>query len=155
MHMKHSLYSTVLVVVAVAFINGGAFGQTKQEKAVSLIKKGIDYIKAQGKEKAFVEFNNTKGQFIDGDLYIFVFDMKGLTLAHGANVKLVGQNQTDLMDADGKEFVKEFINVAKTKGSGWVDYKWTNPVSKKIQDKSTYIEKVEGDEMFLGCGFYK
>jgi cytochrome c len=43
--------------------------------------------------------------------------------------------------------------VAKTKGTGWVDYKWVNPVSKKIEPKSTYIQK--GDEYFLGCGIYK
>jgi len=59
----------------------------------------------------------------------------------------------ELKDADGEFFIKKFIEVAKTKGNGWVDYKWVNPVSKKIEPKSTYIQKV--DEYFLGCGIYK
>ena len=86
-------------------------------------------------------------------MYIFVFDMSGKTLAHGSNPKLLGKNMTDLKDADGKYFVRSFIEVANTKGKGWIDYKWINPVSKAIEQKSSYIEKV-GD-VLVGCGIYK
>jgi len=123
------------------------------DEAVALVKKAADYLKANGKEKAFAEFNNNKGQFIDRDLYIFVFDMNGKTLAHGTNPKLLDKNMTELKDADGKYFIKEFLTVANTKGKGWIDYKWTNPVSKAIEPKSTYIEK-HGD-VLIGCGIYK
>ncbi len=30
----------------------------------------------------------------------------------------------------------------KTKDKGWQDFKFTNPLSKKIEDKTAYIEKV-------------
>ena len=39
------------------------------------------------------------------------------------------------------------------KGKGWQNYKWTNPQTKKIEDKTAYIEKV--DDMIFGCGAYK
>jgi signal transduction histidine kinase len=45
------------------------------------------------------------------------------------------------------------IALAKNKGNGWLDYKWTNPVSKKVEDKSTYVQR--HDDFFIGCGIYK
>lgn len=123
------------------------------DEAVALAKKAAAYIKANGKEKAYAEFNNPNGQFKDRDLYIFVVDFNGKTLAHGANVKLVDKNMAELKDADGKLFVKEFIDVAKSKGRGWVDYKWPNPVTKAIEAKTSYVEKV--DDTLVACGVYK
>jgi cytochrome c len=136
-----------LLLVSFAFAGGTA------DEAKALMDKAVAYVKANGKDKAFAEFTNQKGKFIDRDLYIFVVDFKGITLAHGGSEKLVGKDMLELKDADGKYFIKEFIELAKTKGSGWVDYKWANPVSKKIEDKSTYVVKL--DDCFLGCGIYK
>jgi signal transduction histidine kinase len=123
------------------------------DEAVTLVKKAIAYIKANGKEKAFAEFNNPNGQFKNRDLYIMVYDMQGNNKAHGANAKLIGKNLSEIKDADGKFIVKSFIDVASTKGSGWVDYKWPNPVSNAVEPKSTYVEKYE--DILLGCGIYK
>lgn len=75
-------------------------------------------------------------------------------LSHGANVKMVGQDHLELKDASGKAFVKEMVEVAKTKGSGWVEYQWTHPQTKKVQPKVTYLQKMDGD-YYVGCGMYK
>lgn len=123
------------------------------EEAVALVKKAEAYLKANGKEKAFTAFSDQKGEFIDRDLYIYAANMSGVALAHGANARIVGKSMLELKDADGKFFVKNLIEIANTKGSGWVDYKWPNPVTKVIEQKSTYLEKV-GDVMIL-CGVYK
>ncbi len=147
--MKKILIGIVASLLWVTF----AFAGGTADEAKTLVGKGVAFIKANGKDKAFAEFTNSKGKFIDRDLYIFVVDLKGITLAHGGNEKLVGKELSGLKDADGRFFIKEFIEVAKTKGSGWVDYKWVNPVTKKIEGKSTYIQKV--DDYFLGCGIYK
>ena len=80
-------------------------------------------------------------------------DNNGLTLAHGGNAKLVNKDMSGLKDADQKLFIVEMMQLAKTKGSGWVDYKWVNPATKKIEPKTTYIQKV--DNYFVGCGTYK
>jgi cytochrome c len=79
--------------------------------------------------------------------------MNGVTAAHGGNPKFVGRNMIDLKDVNGKPFIKEMADVVKAKGKGRVDYKWLNPLSKEIDAKSTYVEKV-GD-LVLGCGIYK
>jgi signal transduction histidine kinase len=125
------------------------------EEASALVKKAVAYIKANGKEKAFAAINDSKGQFVDRDLYIFVYDMKGTNLAigNGNAAKMNGKSLIDLRDADGKYILKSFIETVSTKGSGWVDYKWPNPVTKNVEAKSSYVEKL--DDIIVGAGIYK
>jgi signal transduction histidine kinase len=147
---------SVFVAIAFAFSLGLAayvYAAGTAQEAKVMVEKAVTFMKANGKAKAFAEFTNQKGQFIKEDLYIFVIDTKGLTLAHGGSPKLVGKDMSGLKDADGKMFIKELIDAANAKGSGWSDYKWTNPTSKKIEVKSTYFQKV--DDVIFGCGIYK
>ena len=122
-------------------------------EAEAMVKKAIALIKSEGKEKAFAELDNPKGKFVDRDLYISVYDLNGKCLAHGANSKMIGKDLIDLKDSDGKAFVRERMELAKTKGKGWQDYKFTNPVSKKIEPKSMYFERLE--DVVVACGIYK
>ena len=122
-------------------------------EAEAMVKKAIQLIKTEGKEKAFVEINNPKGKFVDRDLYIFVYDMDGKCIAHGFNQKMIGKELIEIRDSDGKLYVKERVEIARTKGKGWQDYKFTDPITKKIEPKSAYVERVEN--MIVGCGVYK
>ncbi len=122
-------------------------------EAVAMVQKAIAYIKANGRDRAFAEFSNLKGQFVDRDLYVTVYDLNGTCLAHGFNNKMVGKNMIDLKDPDGKPFVKERNELAKTQNQFWVDYKYINPTTKQIQSKSMYTEKF-GD-ILVCCGIYK
>ena len=155
--MKKLFAAIVSGLLALSFsATTSAADRGTADEAVALVKKAAVYLKENGKEIAFAEFSNPKGQFVDRDLYVFVYSANGdgVNLAHGANPKLIGKNLIDLKDADGKPIVKMFVEVANSKsGKGWVDYKWPNPVTKAVEPKSTYIEKV-GDVM-IGCGVYK
>jgi signal transduction histidine kinase len=122
-------------------------------EAEAMVKKAIDFIKANGPEKAYEEFTNGK-LFKNGDLYIIVYDLSGKNLAQGANPKLVGKDLMGLKDPDGKLLIKMFVDIAKEKGKGWSEtYKFLNPVSQKIEQKAMYLERV-GDTL-VGCGIYK
>ena len=66
---------------------------------------------------------------------------------------MVGKDLIDVPDADGKLFRREIIELAKTKGKGWVDYKYKNPTSGKVEAKTTYIQLV--DDVVLEAGIYK
>ncbi len=149
------LISSILVVLSLLVANGVAWGADKgtADEAKALVAKASAYLKANGREKALAEFNNPKGSFVDRDLYIFVVDTNGLTVANGNNAKLIGKNVIDMKDQDDKYFIKSFIELGNTKGKGWVDYRWINPQTKAIATKSTYIEK-NGD-LLIGCGIYK
>jgi cytochrome c len=134
-----------------SFGSAGEMGTAAE--AEGMVKKAIAYAKAKGKDAAFAEINNSKGQFTDRDLYIFVYDLKGKCVAHGFNPKMIGKDLLGMQDVDGKFYVKERVEIAKTKGAGWQDYKFTNPLSKKLEAKTAYVEKY--DDIILGCGVYK
>ena len=124
------------------------------DEAIAMTKRAVAMIKADGKEKAFAAIADPANtSFHDRDLYIYVYDMNGVTLAHGNNPKMVGKNLIELKDVDGKPFVKERVDLAKAKGTFWQDYKFTNPVSKKIEPKSMYCEKL--DDTVVCGGVYK
>ncbi|WP_306548088.1 cache domain-containing protein [Desulfobulbus sp.] len=134
----------------VGFANAGDQG-TKDE-AVAMVKKAIEYIKSNGNDKAFEEISNPKGKFVDRDLYVVVYDMAGKCLAHGQKANMVGKELIDFKDADGKEFMKERVELMKKQATAWQDYKFMNPVSKQIEAKSMYVER-SGD-LIVGCGIY-
>jgi signal transduction histidine kinase len=139
-------------VLAVAGAAAAAEAGSKDE-AVALVKKAIGFMQANGADKAYAEFSNPKGQFVDRDLYVVVYDMNGKCLAHGANVKMIGRDLMDNKDVDGKEFVKERVEMMKKQPSGWQDYKFRNPTSNQVEPKSMYIERV--NDVIVGCGIYK
>jgi cytochrome c len=152
--MKRVLCSVVLVCFMILGVTCIVQGATADE-AKGIVEKAIAYWKANGKEKAVAEFNNPNGQFVKGDLYVFVNDFSGLILANGGNPKLVGQNHLELKDPTGKYFNKESAEVAKTKGSGWVDYSWTNPATKKVQQKAAWVKRIDGTNIYIGSGIWK
>ena len=121
-------------------------------EAQAMVKKAVAYLQKNGPQKAYAEFNNPQGQFRDRDLYLVVFDMQGNGLAH-VNPRLVGKPTGDIRDADGKQIFHAQRKLALEQGKGWVDYKWPNPVGGKIEQKSTYLERV-GDIIIM-CGIYK
>lgn len=148
------IFRTLLLAASISFTGlACAANQGTKEEAVAMTQKAIAYMKANGREKTIAEINTQKGQFVDRDLYVVIYDMNGKNVAHGANPKMVGKDLIDMKDVDNKPFVRERVEIAKTKGKGWQDYSFLNPVSKKIELKSMYIEKHE--DLIFGCGVYK
>jgi signal transduction histidine kinase len=150
--MKKIFAGFVICLLMVSFAHAQA--KATKESSVALVKKAAAYVKEVGKDKALAEFNNPKGKFVDGENYLSVYDMKGVVIGHGTNSSLIGKDLVNLKDSQGKLFIQEFIKKADKPGAaGWVDYYWTNPVSKKIEPKSSYFERV-GD-MIIQAGYYK
>ena len=130
-----------------------AQGKSSAAQAKMWVEKAATFYKENGKKAALAEFNNPKGQFVKGDLYVYVWSAAGVVLAHPTNKAIVGKNTQNLPDEDGKYFRKEAVKLANTKGSGWVDYKYKNPKTNKVEQKTTYVKKV--DDVILACGAYK
>ncbi len=150
---KAAIFLLVLVWLAAAiWAQAAGEGGTKDE-AVALVKKAIEYTKANGNDKAFAEISNPKGQFVDRDLYVVVYDMNGKCLAHGQKKSMVGKELIDFKDVDGKPYMKERIELMKKQPTAWQEYKFMNPVTKQVEPKEMYIERV-GDLIF-GAGVYK
>jgi signal transduction histidine kinase len=126
-------------------------------QAVALVKQAVAYAKQNGMAKLIEETNSPKGKFhvaSGKELYIFIYNDRGVVKAIGFNTEaLVGVNRIDLKDPDGVMFIREIIDVAQTKGKGWVDYKYPNPTTNAIDQKTSYLEFYE--DMIIGSGVYK
>jgi cytochrome c len=153
MKLIHLLPVALLVTGTTAFAAAAAGTDATPAEATAMVKKGVAFIKSNGKDKGHTEISNKQGQFIDRDLYLVVYGLDGTVRAHGANEKMIGKNLIELKDVDGKAFVKERVELAQAKGTFWQDYKFTNPVTKKIEPKSMYCEKL--DDAVVCGGVYK
>lgn len=149
--MKNILFFFLILSMSVFTIFSQ---QAIPEEAIEMINKAHDYIMEHGLDEAIEAFNDKDGDFVEGDLYIFVVNFDGMTLAHGADHSEIGQNRMELKDAEGRYFIRKLIKQAK-EGSGWVDYKWENPITKEAMPKSTYVKRIRDIDALIGCGIYK
>jgi len=117
--------------------------ETSQDQAKRWVEDAIAHIKAVGKRIALAEFSNPRGRFVRDQFYIYVLSPTGTMLAHGVNERFVGEDFTEVRDSHGKPFIKEILEVANTKGSGWVDYRWYHPRRKRVFPKIAYCQKYE------------
>jgi cytochrome c len=120
--------------------------------AQNMVTKGATALRAQGWH-ALVEMTAPRKTFVDRDLYLTVYDLDGKCKAHGQNAKQVAKNLINIKDPDGKLYIKERVEMAKTQSSFWQEYKYTNPVTKMVQSKQAYCEKV--DSLLICGGIYK
>ena len=137
---------------AMATASRAADSATKDE-AVAMVKKAVAFIKTEGADKAYPEIDKKGGQFTDRDLYIVVYQLDGKVLAHGANEKFIGKDMSEAQDVDGKFYVKERIELAQKQDSFWQEYKFVDPMNKKIEPKQMYCERV--DQTAVCGGVYK
>jgi len=154
MQAIHTL-AAALVVASLSFVAVIAQAQTHatRDDATAMVRKGVAFVKANGKQKGYAEITSKQGQFRDRDLYLVVYGLDGTVHAHGANEKMVGKNLIDLKDVEGKPFVKERVELGTRQATFWQDYKFTNPVTKKIEPKQMYCERL--DDTVVCGGVYR
>lgn len=121
------------------------------EEAQALVAKAIAYYDDTNMETAFAAFNNREGEFVDRDLYIFVYGPERTVVSHGADVKLIGTPVDTLFDIHGKPFGTAIMDSATEEGV-WTDYTWFNPVNRELHAKSSWI--VRHDGYVFGAGIY-
>jgi signal transduction histidine kinase len=156
MKSKQMKNVVAMVVIAAALAGGAAWAADRgtAKEAEALVKKGIAYIKANGKDKGYAEISNKQGQFVDRDLYLIVLQVDGTMLANGANAKLIGLNRMDSQVMDGKFAIREMIEASKSKNGSWTEYKYSDPVTRKVMDKANYCERLDPTTLVCG-GYYK
>ena len=154
--MKGKTAVAMSIFISAALATGAAWALAERataKEAVAMVKKGVAYIKANGKEKGYAEITSKTSQFRDRDLYLVVYGLDGMVWAHGANEKMVGKVLIELKDIDGKEFVRERTELAKTNSTFWQDYKFTDPLTRKVEPKQMYCERL--DTTVVCGGIYK
>jgi uncharacterized protein len=124
-----------------------------RDEAVAMVRHVQEKFRKDGAEATFRAINN--GAFNDRDLYPWVHTIDGtLHVANGAFPQIRGKNLHDMRDQDGKFTTQEFMRIASTPPyHGWSDFRWLNPKTNTIEDKSAWVERM-GDYL-IGVGIYK
>ena len=127
---------------------------TSPEKLVEFVQDAYEYVQQQGQESALSEFNNQTGQFVEGELYIFAYDMSGNTLALPFQPELLGTNRWNTTDPNGTAFIQQLILTAQS-GGGFVRYSYLDPSDNfRIRAKVSYALMINQD-WFIGSGIYE
>lgn len=132
------------VGVALCVSSAVAMADAGKDKAVKMVKDAIEFTKKNGKDAAIAAVNKGDKMFKDGETYITIYDLEGKCIAHATKPARVGQNLMSEKDPAGVFFIKERIEIAKSKGNGWQTYKFQNPTNKKIEPKEAYAELSDG-----------
>jgi polar amino acid transport system substrate-binding protein len=143
--MKKLFYlvmSVLLLVVSVAFVAA----QTSEEVTALVEQTSEDISKNLYQTLAKINMGEHPYKNLDNpSLYAFVLDTDLNLIAH-FKTAIVGKNMKGKPDVKGKLYRDEFLAVAQKDGSGWVDYYFENPKTKKIEHKNTFVKLAKGSD---------
>ena len=148
---KLTAAATLLALALAVPARSEEYATTKD--AEQLVRRAAAFLKKEGREKALAAFQDRKGAFVYRDLYVFAYTLDGICMAHPTKPERVGKNNLKDKDPDGKEFVRERIEIVKRDGKGWQEYKFHNPATNRVEQKVAYFELVDG--LLLVSGAYK
>jgi uncharacterized protein len=141
----------LFAATSVLHVQATEFGT--RDEAVAMVRRVQEKFKKDGPDATFRAINN--GEFNDRDLYPFVHSIDGtLHVANGAFPGIRGKNLHDMKDQDGKFTTQDFMRIATTPPyRDWSDFRWRNPKTNTVDDKSAWIERM--GEYLVGVGIYK
>jgi cytochrome c len=154
MTLESKLLQSILVTVLFALpLTGALATPPSKDEVVAVVKKAVEFYKANGRDKSLAEFNKKDGLFAKGEDYVDVHDLTGTCVAHPISPAKVGVNRMDMPDAAGTFYIKDLVTQAKTKPSGWIEYVMKNPTDGKLENKLAYWEAYDG--LIFKAGTYK
>lgn len=158
--MRNVAIASIAVLMSL-FLAGAVLAESAtKDECIAKTKEAAEMVNAKGLDASIAEINKKDGKFVWKDSYVFLVDFDGKMLAHPMSPKLIGTNviaMTDKSDdpAKAKPLFKEFTEVAKSKGQGWVEYMWKNPDDPKARKKISYIFRVPGKDIYAGAGIWE
>jgi methyl-accepting chemotaxis protein len=160
---------TVALIVACIFI---VLLPLIEQQLMNEKKKALQYVvdTAYG-VASFYESRAASGAFPEGEAqqtaleelqsirydvneYFWVNDLNAVVLMHPTNAAIVGKNMMGEKDSQGKLFWAEFVNVAKEKSQGFVDYWFPKPNETAPSPKLSYIRLFPKWGWVIGSGLY-
>jgi len=154
-------FKLILTLVITSVLSSPAFAneppQTEQAKqTIAFVDKAAALLASKGKS-AFPDFKVKGSEWLQGDSYVFVYDMNGTLLMNPIYPAYEGSNLMNLTDTHMKTFVQQLVDIAKNKGSGWFDFMLPRPGQALPAQKFAYVKTVkipEGDTLIVGSGFW-
>lgn len=152
--MMAVLRSAALAVLVLLPAQSWSADKPSPEQVKAITLQAAEFVATQGIDAARVAFDND-GKFKFGEVYVNVIDSNGTWLVYPPNPKNEGKSVLNIKDADGKLLVREIIRVATEQNEGWIEYRWLNPVSNKIEPKLTFVKQVPQTGLITYVGVYR
>jgi len=157
------LYRYLIVGVLVLVLSTCCFGAETEttvavqnvssvQELVNFVNEAVFYSHKFGKEPALQLFADPNGSFTRGNVYVWAYDFSGINLAHPFYPEYKGENKLSLTDPDGKRMIAMMRDTALN-GSGFVTYKYEDPITGKTEPKLAYVKRVD-ENWWLGSGIY-
>lgn len=150
---KNSFRSSYVVPVKIGLetyaITSSLFPISKQESMMLLVRSAAGELRSKKRTEALGDFSNRDGNFIRGDLSIFVYDQNGILLVYGDEFELIWRNVMNAEDDTGKKYVRLIIEAVRH-GPAHVTYVING--AKRV----VYAEQVSnGSETYIvGSGYF-
>ena len=163
--MKKVTVIALVVMVSVVIAASVMAQSAVKDECVALCKAAAKFINEKGVDAAIAEIGNKEGKFVTKNTYVFLMDLEGNRLAHPyASPDNPNRKIFDYKDTNGKLFVREYIEVAKTTGEGWVEYMYPTPEElkkpiprkeMKSSKKISFVYRVPGKDFMVISGYFE
>jgi methyl-accepting chemotaxis protein len=127
--------------------------QGTADEAKAMAERALAHIQRVGYEQAVRDFHTQRDQWVDRDLYVFVFDRQGTYHVHSADPSKAGTPLSAVPGLDAERLLQDAWQRIE-RGGGWVDYTIVNPLTGDILAKSSYVLAVD-DQRLVGVGAYR
>lgn len=127
---------------------------------VAFVTQAAAEIAARG-EASFDDFRRPGGPWLEGDRYLFVWDLQGNRYVYPPDIEHESGNQLEMQDLTGRAVGHMLVDQASAPaGRGWVHYQWrrTNRDDRRPVWKSSYVMRVtapSGRTYLVGSGLYE
>ena len=148
-----NVIASIALIIALLPYSSVASERGTREEAVAMVERAVEQYRDEGLDALIASINAQEPRYRDRDLYVFLNSQRGAVVAHSAEPTLVGADLWWAQDSDGLLLIQELADVAAKGEPAWVDYKWPDPNTKKIRQKSSYTVLLDQDH-HLGVGVY-
>ena len=124
---------------------------------VQSIAAQADYIaanNADGKDAEHQIKNLVRATRYSENGYFFISDLDGTMIMNPMDNDLEGKNMLSSSKEYRRSVFYDITQIAKQDGSGFVDYDWPVPGSQELEEKISYVQKINAFPWIIGTGVY-
>ena len=122
-------------------------------EAKAMLQKAVAHYQAVGRKQALADFTAGKAPFRDRDLYVVCVTVDHTIAANGAFPEYVGTSADALRDAQRNPLGQALWDAASSNAEGSIRYAMVNPMTSRIETKTTFYSKM-ADDLLCGVGAY-
>jgi TRAP-type uncharacterized transport system substrate-binding protein len=152
MRLAVMIFGASFVAASVLPVCAAEFGT--RDEAIAMVRRVQEKFRKDGPDATFKAINAKT--WVDRDLFPWVYRLSdGTNMANALFPAVRGKHLIDLKDQEGKLITQDWIRIATTPPyHGWSNYRWPNPITNTVDDKSSWVERM-GDDYLVGVGIHR